>query len=78
MTTRSGRIVGFYSSIIASGIATLAIAVEPEGYIAHVPCEAGQTCRALRSAFGDAIIGQGIVFELDTLGLLANFTPQEV
>ena len=77
MTTRYGQIVGFHSSM-GSGIATLAIAVEPEGYIAHVPCEAGQTCRALRSAFGDAIIGQEIEFELDTLGVLANFTPQEV
>jgi len=77
MTTRSGQIVGF-NSTMGSGIATLSVAVEPQGYVAHVPCEAGPTVRALRNAFGDAIIGQEIEFELDTLGVLASFIPREV
>ena len=77
MTTRSGQIVGFYGTL-GSGIATIAITVEPQGYIAHVPCENAPTVRALRDAFGDKVIGQEIEFELDTLGILANFTPREV
>jgi len=77
MTTRYGQIVGFHSSM-GSGIATLAIAVEPQGYVAHVPCENAPTVRALRDAFGNDIIGQEIEFELDNLGILANFTPREV
>jgi len=75
MTTRFGQIVGFYGTL-GSGIATLAIAVEPQGYVAHVPCENAPTVRALRSAFGDSIIGQEIEFTTDERGLLESF--QEV
>jgi len=77
MTARSGQIVGFYGTM-GSGIATLAIAIEPQGYVAHVPCENAPTVRALRDAFGNDIIGQEIEFELDTLGVLASFIPREV
>jgi hypothetical protein len=77
MTARSGQIVGFYGTM-GSGIATLAIAIEPQGYVAHVPCENAPTVRALRDAFGNDVIGQEIEFVIDDRGLLSTFTPQEV
>jgi hypothetical protein len=73
MTTFSGTIVG-YNSIMGSGLATLFVA-ERRGRVTAIPCDAGPSSRALRSAFGDRVIGQEISFVVDELGILSSFTP---
>jgi len=72
---RQGIIRGF-ATRWDSGIAFLL--VDEDGRSTAVPCEAGQTGRSLRSAFGqEGIMGQEIMFNADDRGVLANFTPLE-
>lgn len=73
MKAYRGTIVGFNSSM-GSGLATLFVE-ETHGRIAAIPADAGPCSRALRSAFGDRVIGQEISIEVDELGILASFTP---
>ena len=81
MITMKGTINGFSGSW-GSGIGYLVIDERP------VPCENGATVRALAGAFpgfisaghcvdNQAIAGKEIVYSVDELGMLANFTPAE-
>lgn len=75
MKAYRGTIVGFNSSM-GSGLATLFVE-ERRGRVAAIPCDAGPAGRALRSAFGDQVIGQEIEFAVDEIGVLSGFTPVE-
>jgi hypothetical protein len=64
-----------------SGLALLTVDVEMPHIDTKriiIPCDAGPTTRALRSAFGDDVTGQEILFSVDNLGLLEAFAPIEV
>ena len=42
-----------------------------------IPCDAGPTSRALRSASGDEVVGQGVYFSMANIGVLVGFAPIE-
>jgi hypothetical protein len=42
-----------------------------------IPCDAGPTSRALRSASGDEVAGQGVYFSTANIGALEGFAPIE-
>lgn len=63
-----------------SGLAMVGIDEETTGGTSRrvaIPCDAGPTFRALRSAFGDEVAGQEVLFTVDNLGVLEGFSPVE-
>ena len=79
MTTRRGMPVSLYGSW-GSGLAMPTVDEEVPGgamRLVTIPCDAGPTNRALRSASGDEVAGQGIYFSTDNNGVLVGFAPIE-
>ena len=77
MTFRKGTLLSLHGSW-GSGLALLTVDEEvPHGAtrLVTIPCDAGPTSRALRSAFGDEVAGQEVLFPVDALGILDGFTP---
>jgi hypothetical protein len=77
MTFRKGTLLSLHGSF-GSGLALLTVnEVVPHGATRSVtiPCDAGPTSRALRSAFGDEVAGQEVLFSVDALGILDGFLP---
>jgi len=77
MTFRKGTLLSLHGSL-GSGLALLTVDEEVPGgapWLVSIACDAGPTIRALRSAFGDSVIGQEVLFSLDALGILEGFAP---
>jgi hypothetical protein len=59
-----------------SGLSMLTVDEEVPGgamRLVTIPCDAGPTSRALRSASMDEIAGQGVCFSTDNIGVLVGF-----
>lgn len=86
MTIYRGRIVGLFRDKGGSGIALLAIEDDARGKV-MVPCDGNPTCRAFDLVFpgtlragtfyNDAIRGEVILYELDSVGVLKSFAPAD-
>ena len=85
--TGHGTLEGFEGRR-GSGIGFLKIRDDETGRVLRIPAENAPTTRALDAAFGNVIgpghtassksfLGRRIAYELDDLGMLASFTPEE-
>ena len=79
MTIRRGMPVSLHGAW-GAGLAMLTVDEEVPGEatrLVTIPCDAGPTSRALRSASRDEIAGQGVYFPTDNIGVLEGFAPIE-
>lgn len=79
MTIRRGVLVSLHGAW-GAGLAMLTVDEEVPGgamRLVTIPCDAGPTSRALRSASGDEVAGQEVYFSTDNIGVLVGFASIE-
>ena len=79
MTIRRGLPVSMHG-FWGAGLAMPTVDEEVSGgamRLVTIPCDAGPTSRALRSASRDEVAGEGVYFSTDNIGVLERFAPIE-